>query len=286
VSTRAGALLHRLVDDAGVFPPRELPVPRALAEHRAHLDGPYSWLIGRFLVPATRLADLQAELGADDRFRVGLVMDTGAAGVGDAVARACEDRRLFLSAVEIPLSPEAEQSAAAHQALKALGRLPAGVSAYVELPRVHGWRDALSLVAARGRGAKLRTGGRVTAAFPTDLELAIFIHACVEEGVPFKCTAGLHHAVRHVDKATGFEHHGFLNILLATCHAVLGGSVSSVADVLALRDPAEVVGRLTLESEDTLAAARGRFVAFGSCSFTEPVDDLVRLGLIERQQDG
>ncbi len=282
MSTRAVAWLRGLVDDAGVFPPSALPMSRALVQHRACRDSSHGWLLGRFLVPASRLAELQAELGAHDKLRLGVIMDTGAAGIGEAVARACEDRRLFLSAVESPLSPEAEQSAAAHEALQELGRLPAGVSAYVELPRVRGWRDALSLVAARRRGAKLRTGGLVSAAFPTELELAIFIHACIEERAPFKCTAGLHHAVRHRDPVTGFEHHGFLNVLLATCHAVLGASVSAIAGVLEQRDPALVRRRFAEASDQTVSSARRHFVAFGCCSFTEPVNDLVGLGLIEQ----
>jgi len=43
--------------------------------------------------------------------------------------------------------------------------------------------------------------------------------------VPFKCTAGLHHAVHHTDPATGFVHHGFLNIVAATARAIVGGDV-------------------------------------------------------------
>jgi hypothetical protein len=256
---------------------------RAVAEHLAHLAGPYSWLVGRFLVPASRLAELQATLDKGDHLRVGVVMDTGAAGVAEAVAGVYEDRRLFLSAVEIPLSPEADQAAAAHRALQELARLPEGVSAYVELPRVYGWRDALSLIAARRRGAKMRTGGLTAAAFPTELELAIFIHACIEEAVPFKLTAGMHHAIRYHDERTGFDHHGFLNALVATCDAVQGASVSRVADVLGLRSPDEVLERLHGTSEDTLDAARGRFVAFGCCNVTEPIDDLLTLGLIEKE---
>jgi hypothetical protein len=254
---------------------------RAVAEHRRHRMAPYASLLGRFLVPASRLSQLQADLADNDQLPVGVVMDTGAAGVAEAVAGVYEDRRLHLAAVEIPLSPEADQGEEAHRALRELGRLPAGVAAFVELPRVRGWRDALSLVAARRRGAKLRTGGWVAEAFPTDLELALFIHACVEEGVPFKLTAGLHHAVRYVDADTGFEHHGFLNALVATCRAVLGASVSQVADVVATRDPAALLDQLGGMGDQVVEAARRHFVAFGSGSVIEPVDDLIKLGLLE-----
>ena len=45
---------------------------------------------------------------------------------------------------------------------------------------------------------------------PTVEQVALVIAACRDAGVPFKCTAGLHHAVRRG------EDHGFLNILAAT----------------------------------------------------------------------
>jgi len=86
------------------------------------------------------------------------------------------------------------------------------------------------------------------------------IAACREAGVPFKCTAGLHHAVRRG------EEHGFLNVLAATT-APPGG----IGAVLAEEDAAAL---------DVAGADRKLFVGFGSCSWKEPVDDLVALGLL------
>ena len=59
--------------------------------------------------------------------------------------------------------------------------------------------------------------------------------ACVDRGVAVKCTAGLHHAVRHTDPATGFEHHGFLNVLLAASALAEGASTETATGHL--RDP-------------------------------------------------
>ena len=86
------------------------------------------------------------------------------------------------------------------------------------------------------------------------------IAACREAGVPFKATAGLHHAVRHDGE------HGFLNLLAATA-APSGG----IEAVLAEEDAAKL---------DLTGADRSLFVGFGSCSWREPVDDLVELGLL------
>jgi hypothetical protein len=279
----ATALLEGLVDDAGLFPPSSLPLPDALGGYRATTGGPYATLVGRFLCPASRVDELIGLLEADDRIPLGLILDTGIPGVAEAVAQTVEERRLELTAVEFPLPPDADQAAAARESLHTLHRLPPDTRAYIELPRVHGWRDALSLIAARGGGAKLRTGGLVADAFPTEREVADFIRACVEEDVAFKFTAGLHKALRHRDEHTGFEHHGFLNILVATALAVRGARVPHLVRALGERDPAELVDQCLAVDDATAALIRRHFVSYGSCSFTEPVDDLTGLGLLEKK---
>ncbi len=93
----------------------------------------------------------------------------------------------------------------------------------------HGWLAALDELAAREISLKFRTGGVTADVFPTSRRLATCIEAALDRELPFKCTAGLHHAVRHRDESTGFEHHGFLNVLLATRACLDGGSPDDVA---------------------------------------------------------
>ena len=87
----------------------------------------------------------------------------------------------------------------------------------------HGWLAALDELAAREIHLKFRTGGASADLFPTSAQLAVCIEAALDRELPFKCTAGLHNAVRHRDEETGFEHHGFLNVLLATRTSLDGG---------------------------------------------------------------
>jgi hypothetical protein len=277
-------LLAALVDDASLFPPGNMPMPTAVKEHRGHRTGDHADLVGRFLCPASRLSELQAELSDDDHITVGLIVDAGLDALPGTVRAVAADSRLRLTAVEVPICADGDQAAAAHETVHALAELSDGVAAFVELPRVHGWRDALSLVAARGYGVKLRTGGLVADAFPTEVEVAEFIRAGVTEGAPFKCTAGLHRAIRHRDPHNGFEHHGFLNILVATTAAIGGASVDDLVEILAQQDPGELV-RPALDVDPAGAAAvRRAFTGFGTCSVDEPVDHLTELGLIERPQ--
>jgi hypothetical protein len=273
------ALLDALVDDAALFPPGNAPMPKAVADHRAYRDGPHASLLGRFLCRGTRIRELSDHLAPDDAIRLGLIADAGITGLPDALAAIAAEPRLHLEVIEIPLPADVDQVAAARQTLAALPAEP-GLTCYVELPRVPGWRDALDEVAAAGRGAKLRTGGLVAAAFPTEREVADFILACVQHGLTFKATAGLHNAVRHQDPVTGFEHHGFLNILLATAAASGGRGDGAVLELLAERDGERLAAEARRISPEQAAAARAHFAGYGSCSFGEPVEDLSKLGLL------
>jgi acyl-CoA synthetase (AMP-forming)/AMP-acid ligase II len=57
----------------------------------------------------------------------------------------------------------------------------------------------------------------------------------------FKCTAGLHNAVRHTGQ-DGFEHHGFLNVLVATRLLFDGTSVGEVVKAVVVPAAGAVPG--------------------------------------------
>jgi hypothetical protein len=138
---------------------------------------------------------------------------------------------------------------------------------YVELPLGEGIEERVGVLAERGFRAKVRCGGERV---PTVDELGGFIAACRESGVRFKATAGLHHPLA----ANGV--HGFLNVLAACVfedEAALEGEV--VLDAEALRWNGRSAGADELER-----VRRDLFVAIGSCSFFEPIEDLKALGIL------
>ncbi len=139
------------------------------------------------------------------------------------------------------------------------------------------WLAALDELAAAGHSLKLRTGGADADAFPSAVELATCIAAALDRELPFKCTAGLHNAMRHRDDETGFEHHGFLNVLVATRASLDGADVAEVASVLEETDADKLLSRT---DHAALARARRWFRSFGSCSIAEPLADLRQLGLL------
>ena len=240
-------MLDRLIDHAALFPPASMSLEDALAEDRAARDSAYAQVLNRFVIPAAKLAELPAERPA---------LSVVLSGRDDVALVADEDG---IEAVEMVLDgarPRPADLIATYRALE-----PLGVEAYFELVLDDGWRDdvpaAIGSVAAVGGRVKLRFGG---ASVPSVEQVALVIACCRDARVPFKATAGLHHAVRHDGE------HGFLNVLAATT-----APLPELESVLAEED----AGALDLSGPD-----RSLFVGFGSCSWREPVDDLIELGLL------
>lgn len=277
-------LFHALIDDAALFPPGNAPMAEAVPAHHEHRTAWYADMIGPFLCPASRLDELAGQLTdvADDVLGVTVIVDTGTGGIGEAVDAVAADRRLILRGVEValrgePLRDAARRTVAALDA--AVGGPDDDEPSYVEVPRTDGWRDALEVVADSGYRAKLRTGGPTPEAFPSEEEVARFIVACLELGIPFKFTAGLHHAVRRTTP-DGREEHGFLNALLTVAAALDGGDVQAIASVLAKRDSADLAERAVTLSKERASQVRQWFGSYGSCSVTEPIADLRDLKLL------
>lgn len=283
------AWLRGLVDDAAIFPPGNAPLDRAVAEHRRHRASEYADLVGGFVVSDVRLPELLDVLdeSSDDAeettLSVNLVVTGGAGAIEPAVRWAGRTPLLRLEALECTLRDEDDLAHNARRvgtALDALEEELADVTVYVEPPRVLGrpspsWLAAADELAMRELPLKFRTGGVTADAFPTPADLAASIAAALDRELPFKCTAGLHHAVRQTDVETGLVHHGFLNVLAAT-RACLDGDDTEA--VLAADDAKVLLDGL---DDEALERTRRWFTAFGSCSVLEPHDDLVELGLID-----
>lgn len=290
------AWLTGLLDDAAIFPPASLPLDRAVAEHRAHRASEYAALVGGFVVSDVKVPDLITLLdqtGPDDgragtALTVNVVVTGGAGAIAPAVRWATRTPLLRLGALECALRDEDDLAHNARRVCAALDAVEeelADVTVYVEPPRVvgeptHGWLAAVDELALRELPLKFRTGGVTADTFPTTAELAASIAAALDRELPFKCTAGLHHALRQSDPETGFVHHGFLNVLAATRVCLDGGDARATleeTDAKALLDGLE---------PETLERTRSWFTAVGSCSVLEPHDDLVELGLISHSEIG
>jgi hypothetical protein len=280
----AGPIFRRLFDDASLFPPASLKMAEAVAGHQRHQMAWYRQMSGPFVCPDAKITGLSAALTASAvaELDLALVLPGGAGSLDTAVDAVFADPRLRLRAVEVPVG-QADGLAAIAELVAALDRTPlAGATAFAEIPASELTSDAVRVLADHGYLAKLRTGGTTAEAFPGERALAGCLTELAAQRQAFKCTAGLHHAVRHRAADTGFEHHGFLNVMLAVAAALDEASADHVARVLAEDDVHGVAAAVAGLDADRAAAVRELFTSFGTCSTDEPITDLVTLGLITR----
>jgi hypothetical protein len=276
------SLFSGLFDDASLFPPAGFTMPDAVAGHLRHHGAWHRNMTGPFVCPDTRIPELRISLTAANiaEIDLSLVVTGGAEAIEPAVELVAVDPRLRLRAVEVPIRRDVGPEQGAALAAAALDRaLLAGAAGYIEIPVAALTGAVLDTVSSPGYRPKLRTGGVTAAAFPDERTLAASLCAVADLRVPFKCTAGLHHAVRHAASDTGFEHHGFLNVLVAVVAAARGAEPGDVAATLGDHDAERVAGLAAGLRPDDARMARSLFTSFGTCSTDEPVADLVALGL-------
>ncbi len=306
------ALLEQLIDDASLFPPAKLAMVPALRAHARHRESAYAWLGGRFVLPASRVDELaRARAGATGPIELSIILDAGALGAKGDTVRADLERVARISGLPgvTVASLEArlprltfDAAATARIVADVVERWPSDpVAFWYESTYDAGWATPPAewlavLAAARAAapanvtlGAKVRCGGPRPGATPSVEDLAAFVSAAQEHGVPWKATAGLHHPVRGEHGVEGgVVQHGFLNLFVAAV-ALHAGALepARVAEVLAEHDPrAFVVDPLHVSwrevrvEAEAVAAAREHVVSYGSCSFDEPVNDLRALGII------
>jgi hypothetical protein len=255
----------------------------AVAGHLRHQAAWYREMSGPFVCADANITELSAALTAAGvaELDLALVLPGGAAGLDAAVDGVFADPRLRLRAVEMPAAAGENITTAVADAAAALDRVPlAGAAAFIEVPARDFTTAAARAVDDHRYLAKVRTGGTTAQAFPDDQTLANCLVTLAQARLAFKCTAGLHHAVRHRAADTGFEHHGFLNVLLAVTAALGDASREQVAAELADRDAARVAAKISNLDAETVSAVRSLFTSFGTCSTDEPVNDLITVGLV------
>lgn len=271
-------LLARLVDDAALFPPSEASVVDAVQTHLAARCAPYSGVIGFLLCPTSRLSALVSALRKarpTQPVALSLVADTGLGGLPKAISTALDNAKLVdLRMIEVPAPSDVDST----WLVQLTEFVPDDVVRVVEPRRGRPeWLAGVRRVAEAGCWPKLRCGGKSAESFPSVDEVADFLAIATGTGQPFKATAGLHHAVRHHDKRTGLTHHGLLNMLVGTAHAVSGATAH---EALRSTDAAALAAEAGALSENTSRIVREVFACYGSVSLTDPVADLIRLGLL------
>ena len=258
------ALLENLIDYAGLFPPSALPMARAVENYQRYQQSAEAWMLGRFVVPVSRLDEFEATL-------------TGPAPLTSALMGTDLDADLArIARCPFPIDTIEMKAADAAQIESAMSRVPRHLTTYIEIADV----ALIPVIQAAGARAKIRTGGVTPEAFPPAAHIARFLEGCAANNTPFKATAGLHHPLRcyrpltySADGPSGWMY-GFLNVFIAAAVARKGeGPLEPV-----LMEETFDEHRLTID--DFVTTRREFAISFGSCSFEEPIADLRELGLL------
>jgi hypothetical protein len=290
VAASLRAMLAGLIDYAGLFPPASLEMSAAVANYARYLAGEHSEMLGRFLLPASRLGEFESVANSLAGGTVWHLSALVAEPVRDMPAIAEFNHRnasrFIVDAAELKAS-------AAGEILHARVLIHQSITPYFEIGPAMATELVPMILRVNGR-AKIRTGGIIESAFPTSEAVADFILGCTRYEVAFKATAGLHHPVRclkplsYAPDAPIGTMHGFLNVFVAAVFSSMGIGRQQLVEILACEhagdfeftDQGMKWHDASAGVEDISAARRGFAISFGSCSFEEPVADLRGLDLL------
>ena len=299
------SLLSAVIDYAGLFPPAKLDMAPTVRNYADYVACEHSWMLARLVCPVARLDEFEAASAgvlptseADEPWRLSAL--TAAAG-DDALDADIERILVFNEVHDDPASGAAVvdaielRASSAKDIDAALEIIPEGVTPFFELDHTRDLRGVIAALSGSEAGAKIRTGGVTPELIPPSGHIARFIATCAHAQVPFKATAGLHHPVRaehpltYEPGAARAVMHGFLNVFLGAALLRAGAiDEDGLRELLEETDP----GAFAFDDDgaswrgrdadaEQIAHARDTFVlSFGSCSFTEPIDDLRALRLL------
>ena len=296
--TALRALLAGVIDYAGLYPPAGLDMEAAVRNYGSYRADDNAWMLGRFVVPVARLTELsdalQSRWGSDGseepEWRISAIAgadcerDIAAASAFNDVHRG----QASIDSLEARLPTESAITAAAALAAQSSFALFAEVAADPDPA------EAIAAVKRTGISAKIRTGGVTPDAFLPPETVVRFVRRCIDAGVRFKATAGLHHPMPGeypMTYETGSPvaaMQGYLNVLLATGFMTQGMLDRDAVTLLGERSPtafgitpsAISWGDFRITAIQLRRIRGDGAVSFGSCSFSEPVDELRALTLL------
>ncbi len=304
--TAIATLLDGLVDYAGLFPPASEDMRPALESYASYLESPDRRALARFVVPLRRLKELEdAGKGlfpggrGSEPWRLSVLVADDVHTASEEMVRFNRQHSSGSRAGHVVIDVAELKATTAAEIESQREELPRAFTSYFEIPTTGDISPLVETLARLGSRAKIRTGGVTPEAFPAAEEIIGLISTCRRKLVPFKATAGLHHAIRgtyrltyEADGPTG-KMYGFLNVFMAATLVYSGESDDTALAVLQEEDPFvfsfsddAIVWRDKRVDADQIRASRANFaLSFGSCSFREPVDEIESLAHAARSRN-
>jgi len=308
INSSLSAFLNHLIDYAGLFPPANLPLQSAIEKYSEYQSGKDSWMMGPFILPVSRLNEIESHLHlfSNERF-LPLSITGGRSSSEEECTKQFKEGLQSISTfsntfnnhvkvelLEIPLPPTVPSLELLQEI--ANGAEALGIHAFCEVPLVADWKkhvtatlDVMALHNASAEswiGVKLRTGGIQADMFPSVEQVAFVIAACRDRHLPMKFTAGLHHPIRMYREEVNTRMHGFLNIFMA---GLLSHSqnldIKKIEEILvdedtnsfSIEEECLIWRNLSITSKEISRLREKALLSFGSCSFDEPRIELMNL---------
>ncbi|ODT75712.1 hypothetical protein ABS71_04165 [bacterium SCN 62-11] len=275
--------LENLIDYAGTFPPAALPLADSLANFRADQQGPAPSMLGRFICSASALAELAQRIEPDDTLLLSVLLNKPADLTLIDEFHAQVSKQVRVDTVETAWTGHAAEWTRLWN-----------YRLFFEVTPTH-FQEAAAFCAPQAArlGLKLRTGSVQPEGIPPASQISDFLAVAHNARVPYKFTAGLHHAcageyaLTYQPDAPRARLYGFTSLFTLAClhwcghisQAELttelnnGGSPQADAEGLSWND-----WRCSVAEIQDYRQRGGR--SFGSCSFREPLEELQEMGWI------
>lgn len=246
------ALLHQLIDYAGLYPPAGLPLAAVTENYARYRGSPDAWILNRLVLPAAKLAEVQLGEG----WRVTLLADQEP-GPQPSQVETLETKGAHAFSLPTYCEAPLQKIESGFAKVRTGGLTPDAI------PTAENLADFIALAAALRRPFKATAGLH----HPIRSDRALTYDADSPRGVM----------------------HGFVNVFIAAAFAWHGQDWDFILKVLNESDPGAFAfsgdmlhwrgASLTVEQ---ISRARREFAhSFGSCSFEEPLADLRELGWLE-----
>lgn len=318
------AFMQEIIDYAGLFPPANLSLDTSIQKYSQYRKSDDSWMLSRYIIPSARLKELNPYkdnlLTEGDSFAfsvLGKQTETVSEYKGhlqNVVTslkqfHADHGSHVTTDVLEIKLPREvvfANDEDLLSEIYETTARHFAGVKEFPSDIYFEGifdknWEKEIGLILKSlsnynnspatevNVGFKLRCGGVEASMIPSVEQVAFTLNRVRQQNLAIKCTAGLHHPIRHYDHSVKAKMHGFFNVfggaMLGYAHDF---SDEQMTEVIKEEDPEHYKftdsgfcwNELEVSTDEIKELREVAVISFGSCSFDEPREDLQKLGLL------
>jgi len=285
----SSSFFHKIIDYAGFFPPSQLPIEEAFKNFLAYQNQINHEMLYRFICPIAHLQTIYDLSMKQDVFNIPIIVVGSSQEIENQMHWMSMHRdRLSFSSAETKFDYH-------HKTLKSVLKL---INNDINLDMVFlepniefidskliSFLDDLSKHSSFG--LKVRCGGALAQSIPSIQLLSNLFILCADRNISLKFTAGLHHALRHINHNNTMEH-GFINMFLSSMLAFSGQKDKDlISKILDCQDKQKFIFTdegIKFEnvqiSTKKIIKARKQVISFGSCDFIQPINDLKDMEII------